>query len=264
MSPYLNNPRLMPYKFYASYTFVDIFLGPRCLEHTHDFPPLGSSSSLALYRSAWCYWGCQVILSPYPSWLPIHNHDLPILPPKHIALAPSSICTYWPVSFPAHTIITTYLHYCSILLFIIIFLHYPFKWSPDSYFSTFSSVQAEGCFQNPDLSMSSLCLKPFSAHQLPWDSDPKPEPCPSRLYGVFSCLTLQSAFAHSVSLPFFCLLSLPLRILPSRLLSQLVNACLSPDPRCRLLLHWLPFLHSIFHNYRSLSMCVIVPWRIFE
>ena len=130
------NPRLMPYKFYAGYTFLDIFSGPRCLEQTHDFPPLGSSSPIALYCSAWCYWGCQAkILSPHPSWLPIHNHDLPILPPKYLVLAPSSVCTHCPVTFPAQTVITTDLHYCNILLI------------PDRYLSRFSSVQAEWCFR---------------------------------------------------------------------------------------------------------------------
>lgn len=130
------NPRLMPYKFYADYTFLDIFSGPRCLEQTHDFPPLGSSSPIAPYCSAWCYWGCQAkILSPHPSWLPIHNHDLPILPPKYLVLAPSSVCTHCPVTFPAQTVITTDLHYCNILLI------------PDRYLSRFSSVQAEWCFR---------------------------------------------------------------------------------------------------------------------
>ena len=158
----------MPCKFYTGYTFLDIFSGPKCLEQTHDFPPLGSSSSIALYRSAWCYWACQAkILSPHPSWLPIHNHDLPILPSKYLVPAPSSVffCLY-PLS--CHLPSPDCQHHLPALQ------QYPFKWSPDSYFSTFSSVQAEWCSQNPDLSMSSLCLKPFSAHQLPWDSDPNP------------------------------------------------------------------------------------------
>lgn len=85
-------------------------------------------------------------------------------------------------------------------------------------------------FQNPDLSMSSLCLKPFSATSCLGIGTRIPSP----VYRVcMVCAASPCAVcAHTfcVTSLFLCPLSLLLRILSPRLLSQLTLACPhSPD-----------------------------------
>lgn len=119
-------------------------------------------------------------------------------------------------------------------------------------------------FQNPDLSMSSLCLKPFIVPPVvSWigtNSSPVYRVC--MVCAGLACAVCAHTFC--VTSLFLCPLSLLLRILSPAFFSQLTLAC-PHSPDAGFFWHWLLFRYSIFHNYRSLSMCVVsAMWRIFE